>query len=375
MTSISVPEAVEMALNFIRSGNLGEANNLCDQVLKVAPSYPGGHLLASLLAMTKEDYGKSIEHSEIFLSNSFKDYGIDRNICRYFEDNGKEDSALNAACMAFERTFSPHVKMAFGSKKDFSIADIIKNNRKILQSIPRWIEDDVYNNSVMNYGLPQFARPKIDLNVGYYPIYADLIVYMSKFLDNSIRYLEIGVSVGKTFYLMLENFKESKLTAFDIEDINPTLSARMSFVEEKKFSRNENSLRKADFSEKEFRKHDKNNIVNYIAGDVLDRFSWERLQGKKYNLIFSDAMHTAEAINFEMDMLIGLDLIDDREFIVVWDDLESPAMTEAFKQISGRLADTYNLPSSAIFTVDCGGWLGRNEHLHKVGVVVKPRRR
>ena len=36
------------------------------------------------------------------------------------------------------------------------------------------------------------------------------------------------------------------------------------------------------------------NQVWYVAGDVLDDGCWARLQGRKFNFIFSDALHRPE---------------------------------------------------------------------------------
>ena len=51
--------------------------------------------------------------------------------------------------------------------------------------------------SRFNYGLPPYAYPLINLPVGGVPIQHDLISYFAGILSTKIRYLEIGVSVGK----------------------------------------------------------------------------------------------------------------------------------------------------------------------------------
>jgi hypothetical protein len=105
--------------------------------------------------------------------------------------------------------------------------------------------------------------------------------------------------------------------------------------------------------------------VQYLSGDVWDTNSWSRLEGSRFNLVFSDALHSPEAILFEFEMLVKYGLLGDR-FVIVWDDLEGK-MKKAFYKIVRKYHEKFNIRD--IYLLQVNGWIGENERPHSVGII------
>ena len=77
---------------------------------------------------------------------------------------------------------------------------IIPFNRKTLASVANWIELEHWNSppSIYNYGLPERVLHLINKPISHDVTEADLLCQFALDLGN-VNYLEIGVSVGKTF--------------------------------------------------------------------------------------------------------------------------------------------------------------------------------
>jgi len=60
--------------------------------------------------------------------------------------------------------------------------------------------------------------------------------------------------------------------------------------------------------------------IYYLAGDIYDESCWSKLQGRKFNIIFSDALHIPDAPLYEFKMLKKYNLLADK-FMIFWDDL------------------------------------------------------
>jgi hypothetical protein len=97
------------------------------------------------------------------------------------------------------------------------------DNRAALREVPVWISDHDYAASVFRYGLPEQVRPLIDLDVGTEPTYSDFLLHCARQLPQPVSYLEIGVSVGKSFYQLLRGLRSSHLVGLDLEDVSPAL--------------------------------------------------------------------------------------------------------------------------------------------------------
>ena len=78
------------------------------------------------------------------------------------------------------------------------------------------------------------------------------------------------------------------------------------------------------------------NRVWYITQDVFDEECWARLQGRKFNFIFSDAFHRPEGLMYEWRMIERYNLLDRDEFVIVWDDLGG-IMSLAFDRIAAEV--------------------------------------
>ena len=89
-----------------------------------------------------------------------------------------------------------------------------------------WMDPARLNDSVFGYGLthkPRHFLPRLAKPVGPLPIEHDLLCYLSSRVhaaSGRLEYLEIGVSVLKSFDTQLHLHDGANLTAFDIEDPN-----------------------------------------------------------------------------------------------------------------------------------------------------------
>jgi len=234
---------------------------------------------------------------------------------------------------------------------------IIEVNRKTLSEVKQWIKDDVYENSLFQYGLPRRLRHLIDKEIGNEVCYTDVILYLSQFLREKINYLELGVSVGKNFFQVANFLEGSTLTGVDIEEINPTLESFFNRGERVEWDSMPNSIKKTKSSITQYTYPVKRNEVKYCSGDILDQF----------NLIFSYALHNPAALLFEFEMIKKYGLLE-KEFVIVWDDLGGQ-MTSSFMRIWADLSRQSNLADTNKAITHCRGWLGINEYPHTIGII------
>ena len=259
------------------------------------------------------------------------------------------------------------------------VASELADNRSALSKVPEWISDDVYRTSVFQYGLPERVRHLIDLDVGVEPTYADLLLHYARRLPQPVTYLEIGVSVGKTFFQMLQGLRSSHLVGFDLEDISPTLRAYLGprAPSRDTWTNLAGSLRLAPSAIDRYPEAPRDHLVEYVSADIRDERAWMRLRGRAFNVVLSDAEHSPDAILHEAAMLERYDLLDPRGFVMVWDDL-GDGMTDAFLEVWERLQVRFGLPDSSLRMGLARGWLGTQEPAHLVGLVanmpVDPRR-
>jgi hypothetical protein len=249
--------------------------------------------------------------------------------------------------------------------------EVVRANRRSLKSINEWISDADYEGSIFQYGLPKDVRHLIDLEQGEAPTYADAILALSHRLRTQVNYLEIGVSVGKTFWQVLNGVKNSKVTGFDIEDVNPSLARMLGeTTSASKWQSPPESMRKVDAVDLVFERTAAGNSVRYLAADVFDAAAWDRLDGEKFNLIFSDAFHSPDALLHEFRMIRDKNLLDHNEFILVWDDLHGH-MLDAFHEICRSIRGEMAGSCGPEFILPLNGWLGKHEVQHPVGFLLK----
>jgi hypothetical protein len=164
--------------------------------------------------------------------------------------------------------------------------EVIRKNREVCLG-KEWITKKVWLSSADRYGLPDFCFKRINEPLTNKVSYTDVLVYLINKYDLK-EYLEIGVSVLKTFYQIACN-TEANLVAFDINYKNPCIEIPRPYT----------------FFEKK---------------NVLVPEDWDDLKNKnlKHNLIFSDALHDNKGLQAEWDNYIKDHLADN--WFIVYDD-------------------------------------------------------
>jgi len=267
---------------------------------------------------------------------------------------------INWIRRTFQGGLTPKTEVPF-SEND--LQQCILANRSSLALVDNWIDDQAMVASYFNYGVPDFIKDKINKPIGNSITYTDLMLYIAKKYFEKVNYLEIGVSLGKNFFQMLNAFDHADLTCFDIEEINPVLEQKLKWVNKTEWDTPENSIKKNRSSLKTYTFAGNN--VRYLSGDVWDTNSWARLENGRFNMIFSDALHSPEAILFEFEMLVKYRLTAEK-FVIVWDDLEGK-MRKAFYKIARKYNELFNIQD--IYLLQVNGWIGENERPHTVGII------
>ena len=243
--------------------------------------------------------------------------------------------------------------------------EIIKYNRKTLQKIDTFIADSDYEKSNDLYGLPRDVYHLINKPINNDITYVDLLTFLYSFLNKKkINYLEIGVSVLKTFYQMTNFFEDSNLYAYDINYINPAIESHFNK------SSDYDELLKKNVNHYTYN----SNNIYYYRGDIfktdqLNHFENEVLSDK-IDILFSDAHHSYDGLLSEYNNLINKILSDN--FILYYDDLQpytsnNTNMTDAFFIIAKELQNKYTNITVAILRVN--GWLGNHENAHFNGII------
>jgi hypothetical protein len=260
----------------------------------------------------------------------------------------------------FKRQIKPKANIVIAESELFPS---IEANRKSLELVKNWIDDTALSASCFSYGVPDFIKADINKKINTEPTYSDYILHFAKKYFQEIKYFEIGVSVGKNFFQILNGAEKGTFTGFDIEEINPVLAELFNEKGKQEWGTQQGSFKKNNSSIRRFSFHDK--IINYVSADVWDEKSWSMLKGSKYNLVFSDALHTPEAILFEFEMLVKYELLAD-QFIVIWDDLVGK-MKDAFLAIIRKYDRVYRIKDAYLISVN--GWIGQHERPHSVGII------
>jgi hypothetical protein len=247
--------------------------------------------------------------------------------------------------------------------EEASMNELKMINRNTLTLVKDWIDEEAMKTSCFKYGVPDFIKSELNKDIGPALTYTDLMVYLSKKHFKKINYLEIGVSVGKNFFQLLNAHTTGRFTGYDIEEINPRLQQQLQYQSRvewdtlpKSIKKNKSSITTYDYKGME---------VRYLSADVWDEKSWAKLKGEKFNMIFSDALHTPQAILFEFEMLVKYDLLDD-QFIIVWDDLVGK-MKNSFFKIIRKYDRVYQIKD--IYFMQVNGWVGQHEAPHTVGMI------
>ncbi len=219
-------------------------------------------------------------------------------------------------------------------------------NRSNLKKVSGWLDEKTYANSFWGYGVPSdFLNGKFKYSLNHNPhefTYSDLMVAIGRKLG-TVTFLEIGVSAGKNFYQMFSGLENSTLYGMDIEEMNPVLAEALTAKElmwtsdAHDFTDRHGAVVKKIYTLHKFRQSTSNNIVNYLSGDKFNSMVWDRLNGVKFNIIFSDAFHKPESIRDEFEVLKSRNLFDPDNFLMIWDDLDSIEMQRVFSDICKEL--------------------------------------
>lgn len=264
------------------------------------------------------------------------------------------------------QSFQFRTKLPF--EKDWSVNVIDKRvTSQAKQQI--WWDDELLANSLFNYGVVEEVKPLLNLPVGLSPTYTDLLVYciemVQKLYPNRVEYLELGVSVGKNFLTVAQSLSNANLTGFEIEEINPFLEQYFTFVSKTSWVTKSDSIKKAESSIREYTIG--SNAVSYLSGDIWDEYSWKQLASRKFNVIFSDAFHSKNALLHEYKIISDLDLLAD-QFVMVWDDLHFD-MKDGFLEINRHIKRSRKYGETNCYLIQINGWLGENWSTHPVGII------
>jgi hypothetical protein len=218
-------------------------------------------------------------------------------------------------------------------------AKVYEDNRRSLGQVESWASE--IDNSLWRYGVPpmwsaevrelgQTSLDEIEPEVTY----SDLIGFIaSKIVP--LRYLEIGVSVGKNFWQIVNSFPEAEIYGLDVEDPNPSLVRLFDRVEIASEGKEQVvdtlSGSPATIRLTHYRLHRKGGKpVTYVKGDQFAPETWESMSAP-FNLIFSDGVHSGDALRSEFDHLKRCKLLhEDGPFVMYWDDLVNEEMQSAF---------------------------------------------
>lgn len=246
---------------------------------------------------------------------------------------------------------------------------IHRHHHATLETVPSWMPAGLRENSLFQYGVPDEISQLINRDIGNGITYSDALVGLSRRLRKKPCYLEIGVSVGKNFLQVAASLEDADLVGFDLEEINPVLLAQFQNLGRTSWPAAAAVHGKIEASLTQLRPNGSNNRVRYLSADVFDDSSWERLKGSKFNLVFSDALHTPHALLAEHEMLCRHNLLDDEELIMLWDDLGGN-LTPAFHEICRRLKERPQFARASSFIAPLKGWLGDNWGDHSVGFFI-----
>lgn len=221
------------------------------------------------------------------------------------------------------------------------------------------------------------------------PIVHDLISLFGAHLqaERPVKYLEIGVSVGKNLYTQL-NFlrRDATIFALDVENINPSLEELLSkpvLIDEwsnETLREGVNTTRRTEMAVSTGHGNDtikrytlKKNLgptLTYVASDEFSEDGWIRIynQGVSFNMVLSDALHTGQAVAFEFQQLLKYNLLDTSAgFVMFWDDCnDKKGVLSSVRGIQASWRERFPQQSWRLGTFRVHGWLGDKEPPHDV---------
>lgn len=250
------------------------------------------------------------------------------------------------------------------------MGEIIRQNRQALKLVDDWLPAGLISGSVFRYGVNPEVEPVLNLPPDHHCTHTDLLAYFGRTSQQPLKYLELGVSVGKTLWQMLNTCVPAECWGFDIEEISPVLKSRLVEQSRREWSGPASSIKKTPSSISHFTHPATGNRVVYVCADIFDPQAWELLAGQNFNLILSDALHMPEALEFEWSQMVKMAIFNPEEITVMWDDLNGE-MRDWFESKRGAMAAQLAVGATEVGTVYMNGWLGQREFPHRLGLVMK----
>lgn len=253
------------------------------------------------------------------------------------------------------------------------IASYKEQNRKTINSVSNWIDEDAFGKSVFNYGVHENLWKELSKPINNDTTYSDIITYLAGTYFDRVSYLEIGVSVGKNFWQVINApVTYSLIQGFEIEKINPIIAKQLELVSEEEWIKDGRVINSMDVKDRDSTMSifkNKNGVpVRYLSANLWLEDNWAKLgqTGEKYNVIFSDADHNPKAILHEFEMFNKYNLLADK-FVIIWDDIHG-SMDNAFRIIHRQNKDRYKLMEYKLIRVN--GWLGEHYPIkHHIGIM------
>ncbi|HEY4415402.1 MAG TPA: hypothetical protein VGO57_06895 [Verrucomicrobiae bacterium] len=247
---------------------------------------------------------------------------------------------------------------------------IIQQNRQSLKFITDWFPSGLIAESVFRYGLSAEMEPLLNLPLDSVCTHTDLLAYFGRTAKEPVKYLELGVSIGKTLWQILNTCTSCECWGFDIEEMNPILKSQLVLQSREEWAGPPDSIKKTPASISRFTHSRTGNTVVYICADIFDPKAWELLAGMNFNLVLSDALHTSEALEFEWCQMEKVNIFNPRETVIMWDDLNGE-MRDWFQAKRPAIARHLLIGTQDTGTVYMNGWLGQREFPHRLGLAIK----
>lgn len=262
-----------------------------------------------------------------------------------------------------EKTFTRSFWKDWFSTDIKMFASVYERNRATLAGVENWVSEKTLAGSLWRYGVPVELNERHTSSVeqtGLNDVQseitaADVLSFVARRLGSEVSYLEIGVSVGKTLLQIDRQVSNASLVGLDVEELSPILRNQFSdcvSVGEPSAPYLVETLSKGPVEKRTSLKRltsgERGNTFEYLSGDQFLDSTWALLDGKNFNLIFSDGVHSTEALRTELKFLLKYKLIDQNRCVMLWDDLHSLDMQSAFLDNARTLCKMFNRNDNAI---------------------------
>jgi hypothetical protein len=250
------------------------------------------------------------------------------------------------------------------------MSNIVRQNRHALDQVTDWLPSGLIAQSVFRYGVNKDVEPLINLPLDNDYTHADLLAYFGSGRARPCKYLELGVSVGKTFWQVLNTCSPCECWGFDIEEISPVLKKNLVEKSRTEWAPKPGSIKKTPSSITHFIHQPTGNKIVYICADIFDEAAWQLLERQSFNLVLSDALHTPQALDFELQQMAGFKIFDPKETVILWDDLDGQMKDWFFAQRTA-IAKLLAVGVNDVNTLYLNGWLGSREFPHRLGLAIR----